>query len=57
MYVCCCCGTTETTLKNILKENPNISIDELIKMEIGDCCETCHETIKDMIKSMEKNNV
>lgn len=57
MYICCCSGTTETELKQILKENPNISISELMKKEIGDCCHTCHETIEEIIKTMEKNDV
>lgn len=57
MYICCCCGTTESELKEILKNNPDITIDELMKMEIGDCCNTCHETIEEVIKTMEINDV
>lgn len=41
MYICICNATTETDLKQLIKDNPNLSLDDLREMDIANNCSRC----------------
>lgn len=41
MYVCICNAVTEEEIKEMIKENPNLSIDDLRDMGIANNCFKC----------------
>ena len=41
MYVCICNAVTEEEIKEMVKENPNLTMDDLRSMGIADNCFKC----------------
>ena len=56
MYVCLCSGVTASELEELLKTNPNMSMDELRDQGIGDNCCKCAFEIEEWIESNKIND-
>lgn len=49
MYICICNCVTDTDIIKIMKENPNITLEELQEMNIADNCYKCIYEIEDLL--------
>lgn len=55
MYICICNGITDTYLKQIIEENPNITFDNIQEMGIADNCYKCVVQVKDFLIEEKEN--
>lgn len=55
MYVCLCSPITDSELEELLKTNPDLTIDDLKEQGVADNCASCLNEIECILNNRKNN--
>lgn len=56
MYICICSSFTDSELKHIVNDDPEISMDDLRYLDVAVRCNKCSETVETMLNDFKNIN-